>query len=130
MFTLDQINHAHARVQSGADFPQFVQDAKQLGLLSYDHYVVDGHDEFRGADNFMLASGPVGAPLTVAAQGSVEQVAHAIAIHQQGQTDYTTFCQQVAAAGVEKWTVEAVSMQCIYYDKHATVLVVEPIPRP
>jgi hypothetical protein len=39
MFTLQQINASHAQVKSGADFPRHVQNLKQLGLVSYDHYV-------------------------------------------------------------------------------------------
>jgi len=130
MFTLEQIQQTHARVKTGADFPQYVQDLRQLGLRAYDHYVSDGHNDYRATTGAVLTSPPVGEPLTIAAQGRPDWVAHAIHIHQQGQTDYPTFCRQVAAAGVEKWTVNAEAMMCTYYDRLGQPLVEEPIPLP
>jgi uncharacterized protein YbcV (DUF1398 family) len=130
MFTLERIHQAHARVKTGADFPQYVQDLKQLGLRAYDHYVTDGQNEYRATTGATLASPPVGTALTVDAQGQPAQVEYAIHIHQQGQTDYPTFCRQVASAGVEKWTVDTEAMTCTYYDQQGRALVTEPIPVP
>lgn len=130
MFTLDQIKAIHARVKSGADFPQYAQDLKQLGLHYYDYYVADGHCRYVGQDGFTLAAPPSTEFLPVAAQGSAAQLTQALAIHQQGQTDYPTFCRQVAEAGVEKWTVDLQQMTCTYYDQQGTALVAEAIPAP
>lgn len=130
MFTLNQINVVHARVKSGADFPQYVQDIKRLGVVAYDHYVTDGRNEYFGPNAFTLTSEPVGAPLTVADTGAADALTHALKIHQQGQTDYPTFCRQAAEAGVEKWTTHAHDLTCTYYDKHGRALVTETIPRP
>jgi len=49
-------------------------------------------------------------------------------IHQQGVTDYPTFCRHSAEAGVEKWTVEMRNMTCTYFDKSNTKMVEEMIP--
>jgi len=49
-------------------------------------------------------------------------------MHQQGKTDYATFCQDAADAGVEKWTVDMREMTCTYYDKAGNNLVTETIP--
>ncbi len=130
MFTLDQIKAIHARVKSGADFPQYVQDLKQLGLLHYDYYVADGHHRYVGSDGFTLTSPPATESLPVADQGSTAQLAHALTIHQQGQTDYPSFCRQAAEAGVEKWTVDMQHLTCTYYDRQGNVLVAEAIPEP
>ena len=54
MFTLDQINEAHASVKSGADFPKFAYDIRELGVTKYDAYVTDGHAEYFGTDGFTL----------------------------------------------------------------------------
>lgn len=43
MFTEAQIKHAHSKVQSGADFPAYIQEIISLGVISYDVYVADGH---------------------------------------------------------------------------------------
>jgi uncharacterized protein YbcV (DUF1398 family) len=130
MFTLQQINASHAQVKSGADFPRHVQNLKQLGLVSYDHYVADGHNEFFGTGSFTLASGPTGPVLVVAAQGNAAALKSALALHQQGGSDYPTFCRQAAEAGVEKWTTHLGPMTCTYYDQQGQPLIVETIPQP
>ena len=47
MFTLQQIQDTHAKVKSGADFPQYIQDLKDLWVRSYTIFVSDGHAEYR-----------------------------------------------------------------------------------
>jgi uncharacterized protein YbcV (DUF1398 family) len=54
MFTLNQIDEAHASVKSGADFPKFAHDIRELGVTKYDAYVTDGHAEYFGTDGFTL----------------------------------------------------------------------------
>lgn len=129
MSTLEQIKAIHAQVKSGADFPQYVQEMKQLGIAAYDLYVADGHARYVGFEQ-VLRSEPAYSPLAVAAQGNKPALVHALTIHQQGQTDYLTFCRQAAAAGVEKWTTRTVELTCTYYDRQGQVLVVEAIPLP
>jgi uncharacterized protein YbcV (DUF1398 family) len=130
MFTIDQIKAAHAKVKSGADFPQYVQDMKALGVTGYAHYVADGHTLYTGNNGFELTAGPAYTALPVAAKGTAEKLQHAIHIHQQGQTDYPTFCRQAGEAGVEKWVNDFHQMTCTYLDQRGNVLVVEPIPAP
>lgn len=129
MFTLEQIKAAHAKVRSGAEFPQYVQEMKQLGIVAYDLYVTDGHARYVGFEQ-VLRSEPTYAPLVVAAQGNQHALEHALTLHQHGQTDYPTFCRQAAAAGVEKWTTRTVELTCTYYDQQGRALVMEAIPLP
>jgi hypothetical protein len=56
MFTLQQIKAAHAKVKSGADFPAYVQEIKQLGLLYYDFLVKNGQTEYHGTNGFQVNS--------------------------------------------------------------------------
>jgi len=48
--------------------------------------------------------------------------------HQQGKTDYSTFCSDCAKSGVEKWAVSMEEMTCSYFDKAGNKLLVEVIP--
>ncbi len=128
MFTIEQIKEAHAKVKSGADFPKYIQELKALGLVSYDNYVSDGHTLYRGAGGFSLVSDAKYPAMEVADTASVERLQHALIIHQQGQTDYPTFCKQAVEAGVERWTVNTVEMTCTYFDKAGNAMVVEEIP--
>jgi len=128
MFTIEQIKAAHSKVRSGADFPGYVQEMKSLGVLFYEHFVSDGHIQYQGSNNFTISAEGKWSPIEVAKTGNKESLRHSLLIHQQGQTDYLTFCKQAAAAGVEKWTVDMQHMTCIYYDKPGSKILVEEIP--
>ena len=128
-FTLPQIDRAYSRVKSTADFPQYTQALGKLGVVTYDHFVADGHNEYNGTGH-VLATAPAGSLLVVAACGDRQTLQHAITIHNQGQTNYSVFCQQAAEAGVAKWTVRPQEMTCTYYDRQGQPLLVEPIPLP
>lgn len=130
MFTINQIKEAHAKVQSGADFPKYVQELIQLGIIRYDNYVCDGHSIYFGKDDFSIISEAKYASLSITEISSIEKFKHCIKIHQQGQTNYPTFCSDAAETGVEKWTVDMLEMTCTYYDKAGNKMVVENIPLP
>ncbi|OZI06577.1 phage envelope protein [Siphonobacter sp. BAB-5385] len=128
MFTLDQIHEIHSNVKSGADFPQYVQELKALGVNYYDLYVADGRAVYTGANGFQLSSEAQYPALPISEESSIDQLKHALLIHQQGQTDYLTFCQQAAQAGVEKWTTHMLDLTVVYYDPAGNPLVTEAIP--
>jgi uncharacterized protein YbcV (DUF1398 family) len=128
MFTISQIKEAHSCVKSGADFPKYVQDLIGLGILSYDLVVSDGHAEYRGTDGYGIQSEANYSTLEVAAESNTEKFRHYLKIHQQGQTDYFTFCKHAAETGVERWTVDHQKMACTYYDMAGNEMVTEKIP--
>ncbi len=115
MFTLDQIREAHSKVKSGADFPQYVVDLITLGVRKYDIFVHDGHGEYFRDDDYEIHSPAKYEPLTVAQTSNAGEFQERLTAHQQGQTDYQTFCTDAADAGVEKWTVDTEAMTCTYY---------------
>ncbi len=128
MFQLTQIKDAHAKVKSGADFPAYIQDLIQLGVLSYDTFVMDGHSVFNGADNYTIQSEPKYAPLNIAQLSNPEKFKQYLQLHQQGQTDYPAFCNHAAETGVEKWTVDMNTMTCTYYNSLQGKMLEEKIP--
>ncbi|MBI3517949.1 MAG: DUF1398 domain-containing protein [Bacteroidetes bacterium] len=128
MFTIDQIKTAHSKVKSGADFPKYVQDLIALGVERYDTFVSDGHAEYVGKDNYTAKSDAKYQPLLISEKSEADTFKHNLKIHQQGQTDYMTFCKHSAEAGVEKWTVNTTDMTCIYYDKAGNIVLLETIP--
>jgi uncharacterized protein YbcV (DUF1398 family) len=129
MFTLQQMKAAHAKTKSGADFPAYVQEIKQLGLLHYDFLVKNGQTEYHGTNGFQVNGDPIYAQKVISAQPSPTAVQQIIARHQQGETDFFTFCQQVADTGVNKWVVDTQAMLCTYYDLSGNSMIAEPIPQ-
>ena len=128
MFTIEQIKQAHSKVKSGANFPNYIQELKVLGVLSYAHYVSDGHIKYQGANDFAINADAKWETRHISSEGDIDRLKHFLSIHQDGQTDYPTFCKQAAVAGVEKWIVDMVEMTCIYYDKQGNEIVIEKIP--
>lgn len=130
MFTRDQIHKAFSKVKSGADFPQFVQDLKEIGVTHYDNFVSDGRTKYYGSDDFTLDGNSKYPEMKVNEISSLDSLKHALSIHQQGQTDYPTFCKQAADAGVEKWITHMMEMTVTYLDKKGQKLIIESIPNP
>jgi len=128
MVTLEQIKAAYVKVKSGADFPRYIQDLKVLGVSRYETFVSDGHTVFVSTAQARLSSDPKYAALTIAGSGNKEQFVNDLRRHQQGGTDYPTFCSDCAKAGVEKWTVDIDAMTCTYFDKAGEIMLVETIP--
>lgn len=128
MFTIEQIKAAHSKVRSGADFPKYIQELINLGVVSYDAFVADGHTEYFGEADFQLRSAAKYETIPVAESGGIEKFKHYLKIHQQGETDYLTFCSHCAESGVEKWRVDTKRMTCTYFDKNGDQMLVEKIP--
>jgi len=128
MFTVDQIKAAHSKVKSGADFPNYIQDLIKLGLIHYETFVTDGHSDYYGKDNYKTSSTSKYDNLVVAPEANAEQFKADLKIHQQGKTDYPTFCKDCARSGVDRWIVDFVKMTCTYYDQSGNELLTEKIP--
>lgn len=128
MFRLEDIKKAHLKVKSGADFPAYIQDLIKLGVTKYDTFVHDGHSVFFGKMDYKIESEPKYAELTVANKSDLESFKSNLKKHQQGLTDFLTFCRHSAEAGVVKWKVEMEHMTCSYFDKDNFKMVEENIP--
>jgi uncharacterized protein YbcV (DUF1398 family) len=128
MFTVKQIKDAHAKVKSGADFPQYMQDIIALGVTSFETFVFDNNTNYYGANDFKTSSEGFLETLIVSDQINIQQFQIDLKAHQKGKTDYMTFLNDCAKSGVEKWIVVMDKMTCSYYDKNGNEMVVETIP--
>jgi uncharacterized protein YbcV (DUF1398 family) len=128
MFTTEQIKQAHSKVKSGADFPAYIKDLKQLGVTFYETYVSDGHTDYFGENNYKTSSQAKYGVLTIAEDCNADMFKADLSAHQQGKTDYPTFCKDCAKSGIEKWAVSIKNMTCTYYDKAGNKILVEQIP--
>jgi uncharacterized protein YbcV (DUF1398 family) len=128
MFTIAQIKEAHSKVQSGADFPTYIQDLIALGVKGYDTFVNDGHIEYFGSDNFRATATETYNSITIAPSANKERFIEFLVIHQGGQTDYLTFCNQAGQCGIAKWSVNIIEMTCTYYDQSDAAILIEKIP--
>ena len=130
MFTVEQIEQAHEKVKSGADFPKYIQEIKKLGVIGFETWVKDSHTVYFGENNFKTSSKPKYDGLTISEKSNNENFKTQLKEHQQGKTDYFTFCKSCAETGIEKWIVNLDDMTCTYYDKIGNKILVEQIPQP
>lgn len=129
MFTIEQITEAHSKVKSGADFPAYIQDLKKLGVTHYKTFVADGHTNYYAANNYKITSPVKYETLTIAEVSNKERFIADLKAHQNGKTDYLTFCNDSSRSGIEKWSVCMDEMTCIYFDKAGNKILTEEIPQ-
>jgi len=128
MFTIENIRAAESKIKTGADFPQFIKEIKELGVKRNDVYVSNGLSiYFDYEDNAQQVSPDEYPALIINEESSAGKLEHALKVHQQGETDYITFCKQAADAGVEKWVTDLEEMTCTYLNTEGNELVKENI---
>ena len=128
MFTIEQIETAHEKVKSGADFQKYIQEIKDIGVTAFETWVTDSHTQYFGKDGFQTKSEAKYDMLIIADFCDKEGFEKYLRIHQKGETDYLTFCQHCAETGIEKWKVNLGRMTCIYYDKVGNEILIEIVP--
>lgn len=127
MFTITQIKEAHSKVKSGADFPAYIQELIALGVIGYDTFVNDGHAEYIGKDNFRAATAETYNNINVEPTANKERFIELLVMHQDGQTDYLTFCNHAGQCGIAKWNVNSIEMTCTYFDLSGETILIEKI---
>jgi len=129
MFTAELIKAAHSKVKSGADFPSYIKEIKELGVTHYEAYVTDGHIDYHGADNYTAKVPAKYDPLAIADTSKAEEFKAELLAHQQGKTDFLTFIKMCATFGIKKWAICIDKMTCTYYDKAGKEILTEQIPQ-
>jgi uncharacterized protein YbcV (DUF1398 family) len=128
MFTISQIQEAHSKVKTGADYPAYVREIILLGVTGYETYVKDGKTVYFGAGDYRIGSGPKYDALDVHEKSDIAALKRDLKAHQEGRTNFPQFCADAARSGVEKWVVSMAAMTCTYLDKNGQMMVTESIP--
>jgi uncharacterized protein YbcV (DUF1398 family) len=127
MFTIEQIKEAHSKVKNGADFTNYIQDLIILGVKGYDTFVNDGHVQYYGVNNYSVTSDEKYDAIVIAASANKERFIEFLVMHQDGQTDYLTFCNHAGQCGIARWRVDIIEMTCTYFDQSDAEILIEKI---
>ncbi|MFY1046639.1 DUF1398 domain-containing protein [Chryseobacterium sp. GP-SGM7] len=127
-FTIDEIKAEHQKVKNGADFPKYIQEIKNLGVSHYKSFVTDGNTQYFDAENNYAETGRKYSDLIVSENLNLDQFKTRLKFHQQGGTDYMTFCKDCAENGIEGWKMDLNEMTCTYFDKNGNDVLVEEVP--
>ncbi|CAD7797217.1 hypothetical protein CHRY9390_00130 [Chryseobacterium aquaeductus] len=127
-FTIEEIKAEHQKVKSGADFPKYILAIKSLGVSHYTASVSDGNTEYFDAENNSTNTGSKYETLNISEHLNLENFKNQLKLHQEGGTDYMTFCKDCAGNGVEGWKMDLNKMTCTYFDTMKNDILVENIP--
>ncbi|GAB0156851.1 hypothetical protein CHRYSEOSP005_21180 [Chryseobacterium sp. Alg-005] len=127
-FTIDEIKAAHQKVKSGADFPQYIHALKKLGVSHYITYVSDGNTQYVDTENQSVSTGSKYETLIVSQSVNKENFKSRLKLHQQGGTDYPTFCKDCAGNGIKGWKMDLHTMMCTYFDVSGSEIFIEQVP--
>ena len=116
MFTLAQINAIHDQLGSANTLFEYVCALNAIGVEKVDSYVTDGHSEYFGTHGHKVSSPPAHNPLTVAKTSNRESFLRHLTLHDQGKTTYIEMSEELAASGIEKWTVDINKATMTFYD--------------
>ncbi len=128
MFTLDQIKTAHAKTKSGADFPEYIRDLKELGVIRFQTFVTDCHSVYFGRDGFQIQSWSQYESIEINTVLDGERFKKWLKDNQEWRNNFFEFCIICAESGIKSWIMGLENMTCIYYDAHHNSVLTENIP--
>jgi uncharacterized protein YbcV (DUF1398 family) len=128
MFTLELIKVAYDKVKTGADFPNYIQELIDMGIEGYDTYTADSRVVYFGANNYDASTDRKHTDFPVASTVNKERFIEYLVMHQGGQTDYITFCEQAAQCGIAKWRIDIIGMTCTYFSADGEAIIIEKLP--
>lgn len=88
-FTLEQINEA--QIKSGNIFPLLIQQFELLGVANFITFVTDDHTDYFNDEKESITS-ELTHDLVITENANTEKFLERLKLHQNGGTDFPTFC--------------------------------------
>ncbi|SBD05044.1 phage envelope protein [Staphylococcus aureus] len=127
-FTLSEIQQAHQQF-TGVDFPKLFKAFKDMGMTYNIVNIQDGTATYvhQSEDDIVTSSVKSNHPVAPSSNQSIVQ--DVLTRHQRGQTDFETFCNEMAEAGIYKWHIDIQAGTCTYIDLKEQAIISELIPQ-
>ncbi|MCG6473449.1 hypothetical protein ATC81_01275 [Staphylococcus aureus] len=127
-FKLSAIQQAHQQF-TGVDFPKLFKAFKDMGMTYNIVNIQDGTATYvhQSEDDIVTSSVKSNHPVAPSSKQSIVQ--DVLTRHQQGQTDFETFCDEMAQAGIYKWHIDIQAGTCTYIDLQEQAIISELIPQ-
>lgn len=127
-FKLSAIQQAHQQF-TGVDFPKLFKAFKDMGMTYNIVNIQDGTATYlhQSEDDIVTSSVKSNHPVAPSSNQSIVQ--DVLTRHQQGQTDFETFCDEMAQAGIYKWHIDIQAGTCTYIDLQEQAIISELIPQ-
>ena len=125
-FTLASIHEAH-KLYTGPEFPKLIREFKAMGMVINIYNLESGVVYYQNKTSERLEEKGIEA-LKVSIKSDYSAAFTALKRNQTGESDFPTFCKEIAAAGICKWVSDLEKMTCTYYDKQENAVIEESIP--
>ncbi|HEI7988335.1 TPA: DUF1398 family protein [Staphylococcus aureus] len=127
-FKLSAIQQAHQQF-TGVDFPKLFKAFKDMGMTYNIVNIQDGTATYvhQSEDDIVTSSVKSNHPVAPSSNQSIVQ--DVLTRHQQGQTDFEIFCDEMAQAGIYKWHIDIQAGTCTYIDLQEQAIISELIPQ-
>lgn len=127
-FKLSAIQQAHQQF-TGVDFPKLFKAFKDMGMTYNIVNIQDGTATYvhQSEDDIVTSSVKSNHPVAPSSNQSIVQ--DVLTRHQQGQTDFETFCDEMSQAGIYKWHIDIQAGTCTYIDLQEQAIISELIPQ-
>ncbi|MEZ1986240.1 DUF1398 family protein [Staphylococcus aureus] len=127
-FKLSAIQQAHQQF-TGVDFPKLFKAFKDMGMTYNIVNIQDGTATYvhQSEDDIVTSSVKSNHPVAPSSNQSIVQ--DVLTRDQQGQTDFETFCDEMAQAGIYKWHIDIQAGTCTYIDLQEQAIISELIPQ-
>ncbi len=126
-FSIEAIRNAHM-LYTGPDFPKLIKEFIHMGMVTNIVNIETGVVTYIDNNGVVLNDTGVNVGFQINESATYENALAALQRNQNGESDFSTFCNEIAIAGVYKWEIDLTNMTCSYFDKTETSIIVENIP--
>lgn len=127
VFSMRSIQEAHA-LYTGPDFPKLIKAFKAMEMTTNVFNLETGVVTYMSRSGETLESKGIKVTFDIGEVGNYNEALHALQRNQSGESDFDTFCTEIAMAGIYKWVSDLEAMTCAYYDKTEAIIIIEAIP--
>ena len=127
IFTIENINRGYEQF-TGPDFPKLIAYFKDWGMVENTVDIQSGQVVYCSKSGQTLEKQGYQVTIPVSDRVNLDQFVTILRNHQAGQTDFPTFCQETAEAGIYKWVIDLEAMTCSFMDKAEQAVFVETVP--
>lgn len=127
-FSLSAIEQAHQQY-TGVDFPKLFTAFKDMGMTYNTVNIQQGIATYIHPTEQDIITESVKTRFEIKDSADIATVQDVLTRHQQGQTDFPTFCDEMAQAGIYKWLIDINQGTCTYLDLQDHPIISEQIPQ-
>ncbi|MDW8543172.1 DUF1398 family protein [Staphylococcus sp. KG4-1] len=112
-FSLSAIQQAHQQY-TGVDFPKLFQAFKAMGIAINTVDIQNGTTIYTRQSGEQIIDRGVKSTVPISHHTDKEQIQESLKQHQIGKTDFPSFCDEMAQAGIYKWHIGIEAGTCTY----------------